>query len=278
MDIKTHYVGQGALAVVRHNGEAIVIDAHLPSSDLERRDHIREDLGYLLDKCSVAGLVLTGFDADHCSPDGVELILSRHWPHWVMYPKFHKDTDTVAEVFRIIERHERSRQFTAYPLRRHAVRVDTVSSRYLTGLTREFDLELFSPHFEDMDDSNNSSIVLRIRAHNDYSFSYLVTGDTENSRWERINQIFGDSLRSDVLAAPHHGSEDAAHPGAVRSINPNTVLISAGYRNQYGHPHLQALRIYRSVAEQVYATNSPDVGSLYTTMDWEVGIKTVKHR
>ena len=158
------------------------------------------------------------------------------------------------------------------------MRVETVGSRYLTGLTGEFDLELFSPHFEDMDDSNNSSIVLKIGAHRDYSFSYLVTGDTKNSRWERINQIFGDSLRSDVVVAPHHGSEDAAHPGAIRSINPNTVLISAGYRNQYGHPHLQALRIYRSVAEHVCATNLPDVGSLYTTTDWGEGIKTVKHR
>ena len=284
MDVKTHYVGQGALAVVRHNYEAIIIDAHLPSSDLDLLDHIREDLYYSLNNCRVMGLVLTGFDADHCSPDGVELILSRHRPHWVMYPRYHKDTDTVAEVFRIIERHERSRQFTAYPLRRHAVRVDTVSSRYLTGLTRKFDLELFSPHFEDMDDSNNSSIVLRIKGHDDYSFSYLVTGDTENSRWERINQIFGDRLRSDVLAAPHHGSEDAAHPGALRSINPNTVLISAGYDNQYGHPHPQALRIYRSVAKQVYATNLRDagshsrsVGSLFTTTNWE-GFKTVKHR
>lgn len=112
----------------------------------------------------------------------------------------------------------------------------------------------------------------------------LVIGDTENSRWDRIYQIFGNRLRSDVLAAPHHGSEDAAHAGALRSIKPNTVLISAGYGNQYGHPHPQALRIYRSVAKQVYATNlrevgshSRSVGSLFTTTNWE-GIKTVKHR
>ena len=75
MDITTIYVGQGALAVVRHQGAAIIVDTHLPSSDRKLRDRIETDLSLSLYDHRVAGLVLTGFDADHSSPEGVKLIL-----------------------------------------------------------------------------------------------------------------------------------------------------------------------------------------------------------
>lgn len=273
MDIATIYVGQGALAVVRHQGEAIIVDAHLPSSDRKLRERIETELYFSLHDHRVAGLVLTGFDADHSSPDGVKLILRKYNPDWVMYPKYYKETGTASDVFRVIEHYKR--QYADNRLRRVPVRVDDVNSRVLNGLARQFSFELFSPHFEDMDSSNNSSIVLKITTRGENSFSYLVTGDTENSRWERINQIFGTELQSHVLAAPHHGSGNAAHSGVVRSIDPDAVVISAGHNNQYGHPHSQALKIYRSVTEHVHATNLDGVGSLFTKKSWG-RIETVK--
>lgn len=44
MDVATFYVGQGALAVVRHQGEAIIVDAHLPSSDSQLRGRVASQL------------------------------------------------------------------------------------------------------------------------------------------------------------------------------------------------------------------------------------------
>ena len=265
MSILTLYVGQGALAVVRNGGEAIIVDSYLPGVDDRLRRRVKEMLDRILRGHRTAGLVLTGFDADHSSPDGVDLILSRYEPGWIMYPKYYKDTDTASKVFRIIESHERRRSSTLNPLRRVSVRVDTVESRELEGLSTRFRLELFSPHFEDMDNSNNSSIVLRVTGLGVNTFSYLITGDTEKDRWERINEIFGGNLRSQVLAAPHHGSKNAVHIGALLNIEPNTVLISAGVDNQYGHPDPQAVRVYRQVAEHVYSTNVEGGVSLYTT-------------
>ena len=172
-----------------------------------------------------------------------------------MYPKYFKDTDTASKLFRVIERHEHNRRFTLNPLQRVPVRVDAVDSRFLGGLSTNFRLELFSPHFEDMDNSNHSSIVLRVTGIGSNAFSYLITGDTEKDRWENINKIFGSALRSQVLAAPHHGSKNAVHPEALVSISPNTVLISAGVNNQYGHLDPEAVRVYSRVAEHVYTTN-----------------------
>ncbi len=146
-----------------------------------------------------------------------------------------------------------------------SVRLDRLESRHMSDLATQFNLELFSPHIEDMDSSNNSSIVLKLTGLDDTSFTYLVTGDTESERWERINEFFGEHLRSDVMAAPHHGSRTGVNAESVLLVNPNTVLISAGVDNQYGHPDSAALQVFGAVARHVFATNATDDGTcLYT--------------
>ena len=264
MDVLTLYVGQGAMSLVRNGGEAVFVDSLVPSSDDSVRVRIEEMLERVLRDHVSAGLILTGLDADHCCPNGIEMILSQYPPRWIMYPKYYKDTESATEAFNIISKHYNRRRRSASPLRRVSVRVDKIDSRLLTGLCQQFELELFSPHFEDMDNSNNSSIVLRLSGYGHEGFSYLITGDTENERWERINSIFGDALRSDVLAAPHHGSKNAAHPRTILLVSPNTVLISAGVENPYGHPDSQAVKAYQRVAKHVYATNTNGGVSLFT--------------
>jgi beta-lactamase superfamily II metal-dependent hydrolase len=264
MDILTFYVGQGDMALVRHNGEAIIVDSHFPDCLDGGQDKIADDLSQALVNHRVAGLVLTGFDADHCCPAGVEMILTTQEPDWVMYPKYYKETDCASEAFQIIERHERKRASSSTPLRRVSVRLDRFEHRMLDDLCDNFDFELFSPHMEDCDNSNNSSIVLRVTGAGAGGFSFLITGDTENGRWDRINQIFGSYLESDVLSAPHHGSKTGAHPETIVLVNPNTVLISAGVDNQYGHPDPQAVRAYAAVAPHVFATNVEGGVSLFT--------------
>ena len=124
--------------------------------------------------------------------------------------------------------------------------------------------ELFSPHTEDMDNSNNCSIVLKLVGLGGDGFAYLITGDTENERWDTITRLFGDGLKSDVLSAPHHGSKNAAHPKMALLVSPNTVEISAGVDNQYGHPDPQAVKVYNRVAEHVFQTNIENGVSLHT--------------
>jgi beta-lactamase superfamily II metal-dependent hydrolase len=255
MDVSTIYVGQGALAVVRHAGEAIIVDSHVENADDDTLRVLQSTLGRLLKGYVVRGLVLTGFDADHAHPDGVDLILTDFEPDWVMYPTYFKDTDSATNVFRVIDKHVKKRQQGGNPLEKLSVRVDKVDDRELHGLAASFTFELFSPHIEDMDNSNNCSIVLKMSGIGHGGFSYLVTGDTENARWERINALFGDSLAAHVLAAPHHGSKNAANAETILLVSPNTVLVSAGVDNQYGHPDPQAIAAYQRVATHVYSTH-----------------------
>jgi beta-lactamase superfamily II metal-dependent hydrolase len=227
-------------------------------------EQIENGLDHYLARSDVRGFILTGLDRDHACPAGVESILTRYEPGWIMYPKYFKDTDTASEVFDIIARHEKRRAQTSHPLVRHSVRVDKVESRILTGLASYFTFEIFSPHMDDMDNSNNSSIVLKLVGLDQNGFRYLITGDTETDRWDSINRYFGKYLASDVMAAPHHGARTGLNARTLLLVNPDTVLISAGVDNSYGHPYGVAVQAYQQVAKHVYCTIAEEGKCLLT--------------
>jgi beta-lactamase superfamily II metal-dependent hydrolase len=254
MQVITGNVGQGALAIVRHQSEAVIIDTNIPAAG-DTVAFVKELLVFALKGYKLKGLILTGFDDDHSDDVGVALILRKYRPDWVMYPTYYKDSKTAARVFAVIDGEVAARKDSANPLVRKSVRVDNLASRSLTGLSEQFDFELFSPHIKDMDCSNNCSIVTKITGRGPRGFSYLVTGDTEIARWDTISRFYGSALKSHVLAAPHHGSKNAVHPAALLHISPHTVLISAGVESEYGHPHPAAVRVYKEVAKYIFSTN-----------------------
>ena len=259
MDVFTLYVGQGSLAALRVGNEGVIIDAHMPECDEVCPAEIQQSLKVYFRGVTVRGLVLTGLDGDHAHPLGVEWILTHFQPPWIMYPKYYKDTDCAAEVFAHIDRHEVKRRAQGRPLKRYSVRVDRLDSREIAGLGNNFSFGLFSPHIEDMDSSNNCSIVAKVVGRDSSSFRYLITGDTEIARWERISALFGDSIAADVMAAPHHGALSGLYPKTLLNVSPNTVLISAGVDSQFEHPSPAAVAAYSRVAKHVYATNAGDV-------------------
>lgn len=266
MQLLTLYVGQGSLAAVRAGNEVIIVDAHMP--DIENHITVAEieaTLDVFVGERLVRGLILTGFDRDHACPTGVDSILKRYEPMWVMYPKYYKDTDSAADVFATIASEVTRREKTQWPLVLHSVHVNAEDSRYLFQLANNFTFELFSPHMDDMDSSNNSSIVMKLGGIGVDGFRYLITGDTETERWENINKYFAKYLASDVMAGSHHGSRNGVNAKTLLAVNPNTVLISAGVENSYGHPDSVAVQAYQQVAKHVYATNSVEEGTCLFT-------------
>ncbi len=99
---------------------------------------------------------------------------------------------------------------------------------------------------------------------NDYSmvlevlygkFSMLLTGDVgvdgENSMLEA-----GVLHRKeyDILKAAHHGSKYTNSAEWLARIRPKLTIISAGYKNRYGHPHRETLERLAAVESQVRKT------------------------
>jgi competence protein ComEC len=255
MNVITVNVGQGALSIVRHNGEAIVVDSRIPPSGDGTVSFVKQMFASSLRNHAVRGFILTGLDSDHCDLVGAAIVLQKYRPNWVMYPRCYKDSDEARLVFGLIDEQVEERLGSANPLRKISVRLDKLTSRKLPGLSTNFDFELFSPHVEDMNSSNNCSIVLKLTGTGPRGFSYLITGDTERERWCSIEEFFRGSLKSHVMAASHHGSSNGVHPASLLHIAPHTVLISAGVDSQYGHPDPAAMKVYRSVAKYVYSTS-----------------------
>ncbi len=77
-----------------------------------------------------------------------------------------------------------------------------------------------------------------------HHFRYCLAGSVYSS---------GDES-ADVMAAPHHGARTGLNPKTLLLVNPNTVLISAGVDNSYGHPYGVAVQAYQQIAKHVFCT------------------------
>ncbi len=271
MEILTINVGQGAFVVVRDPDEAVIIDTRIPSGGDRSTEYVKGALALAVKDRNVRGLVLTGFDRDHADVSGVAISLRKYRPDWVMYPMYKKPTAAATAVFDVIRDEEQSRRSTRQPLERLSIRLDKLESRKAPAgaLCSAMSFELFSPHPDGMDSSNDSSLVAKISSR---VLTYLVTGDAEVGRWETIGRLFRGGLKSDVMAAPHHGSRNGAHLAALQHIQPHTVLISAGVGNSYGHPHREALAAFRAVGAEVHSTHEGH--SLHTYRDRAGRIRT----
>ncbi|MDU4961480.1 MAG: ComEC/Rec2 family competence protein [Sporomusaceae bacterium] len=101
-------------------------------------------------------------------------------------------------------------------------------------------------------DVNNSSIVARL-SYGD--FSMLLTGDAESESEAIMVKRFGSALKSRVLKSPHHGSRTSSSPAFLKAVAPETVVISTGAGNEYGHPHAAVMKRYQNAKLTVYRTD-----------------------
>jgi beta-lactamase superfamily II metal-dependent hydrolase len=258
VNIYTLNVGQGQFVVVTGNTQALIIDTYVPLAPTNDIINIKAALAKILQGKELVGLMVTGFDSDHFNEVGLKIVLNKYRPNWIMYPKYFKGTKNADTCFAVIKTFETQKVIT-----KHSINLEINNTRFYNKLSSEFQIEVFSPHAEDMNSSNNCSLVCKIKELAS-SRSYLVTGDTENDRWSSITKIFGDSIKADVLDAPHHGSKNGISAAAMALIKPHTVLISAGVDNQYGHPDLEAITHFTAHAEKYYATCHGNGQSLRT--------------
>jgi competence protein ComEC len=104
---------------------------------------------------------------------------------------------------------------------------------------------------------NDNSCVLKIEAEQG---TVLLTSDIEASAEAWLVETYGTALKAKVVIAPHHGSKTSSTFDFIKAVQPGYALISAGYRNQFGHPHPDVLQRY----EQIKAKwlNTADKGAI----------------
>jgi competence protein ComEC len=98
---------------------------------------------------------------------------------------------------------------------------------------------------------NDASVVAKLITDN--GSSVLFTGD---AGFEIENELMAGNanLDSDILKASHHGSKYATSSEFLKSVSPETAVISSG-KNSYGHPHEELISRIESYGAAIKRTD-----------------------
>ncbi|MBS4194748.1 DNA internalization-related competence protein ComEC/Rec2 [Lederbergia citri] len=105
--------------------------------------------------------------------------------------------------------------------------------------------------FDDHYEGNNSSLVLFAIFG---GLSWIFMGDVEKEGEEEIIRAY-EKLNANVLKVGHHGSKTSSTFDFIHFVQPDFAIISAGYKNRYGHPHKQVLDILEENKVYIYRTD-----------------------
>lgn len=113
-----------------------------------------------------------------------------------------------------------------------AVWISHADSDHVGGLTQilrevpaeEVEFRVLAP-LEDLESTNENSLVYKLCYK---KFSMLFCGDIEEKAERLLLDIYGDTLRADVLKVPHHGSASATSDALLEAVQPQYAVISSG--------------------------------------------------
>ncbi len=132
--------------------------------------------------------------------------------------------------------------------------------------------ELLAPPESQFTKENDNSCVLKITALNG---SVLMPGDIETAAEQWLLEQHGEQLKATVLIAPHHGSKTSSGLDFLKQVDPEYILVSAGYKNRFHHPHHTISRRYDDLG--INWLNTANQGAL-TLMFTDTGIQLNRYR
>ena len=116
--------------------------------------------------------------------------------------------------------------------------------------------EMLYPSSDDYLDENNKtnelSCVLKVSTS---KYSVLLTGDIGKKEEEKLLIRQGEKLKSDILMAPHHGSNTSSTWPFLLTVKPDYAVFQAGYLNPYHHPHYKVIDRYELMNTVAYRTD-----------------------
>ena len=215
-------VGQGQAMILQSEGRNYLIDCG-GDSDTQTADTVAQTLlsqgVHRLD-----GIILTHYDRDHAG--GLEYLLTRIQTDLLLVP------DTV--------------DVKTYP------QVDGTVCYVDEDLEITFGdakLTVFGPIYSGS--SNENSLCVLFEREN---CAILVTGD-RSGFGERMLLRHTCLTDVDVLIAGHHGAKTSTSEALLQAVTPETVFISVGENNIYGHPDEALLERLREFGCSVYRTD-----------------------
>lgn len=100
------------------------------------------------------------------------------------------------------------------------------------------------------DRDNDSSCVLLVEGRGG---RLLLTGDVSSKVEPQVAAALGPGPRPFMLV-PHHGSKTSSGAAFIAAVQPPLALVSAGWRNRFGHPKPEVLARYAAAGVPVFNT------------------------
>jgi competence protein ComEC len=131
-------------------------------------------------------------------------------------------------------------------------------------------LQIIPPPGDESYGTNDNSVGL-VLTYGD--FTAALTGDAEQPEfaWWQAN-VPGLLTDVDVYKSAHHGSPNGDSVESVTTFDPETVVISVGEDNSYGHPSPEALTLYESVGADIYRTDLSGTIIVSATADGQYAV------
>jgi competence protein ComEC len=120
---------------------------------------------------------------------------------------------------------------------------------------------------------NNNSLVLKVSFQN---VSFLLPGDIEAEAERELTSLACTTLKSNVLLAPHHGSQNSSTNGFLKCVRPDIAVMPAGWKNIFGFPHQNTLKRYQAQGCRIFRTDRHGAITI-TTDGTDVVVKPFLH-
>jgi len=219
-------VGQGLAVLVRTHDHLLVYDtgARFPSGF---------DLGEAVVLSSIHALGITKLDT---------LMIS------------HGDNDHAGGAAAIVAAFPQARRYAGEP-----ARMPMPSGQCVAGQSWQWDgvnFRLLSPARGGGNQDNDSSCVLLVEGR---AGRVLLTGDISSRVEPQVAAAMAPGP-APVLLMPHHGSKSSSSAEFLAAVKPSLALVSAGWRNRFGHPHPEVMTRYADGGVPVL--NTADEGAI----------------
>lgn len=234
-------VGQGNAVLVESEGEYMLIDG----GDREYSSFV---VSYLKNAgvTELSYVISSHYDADHLN--GVVGALNAFPCETVLAADYVTDTRVYDSFCEAVAEQGIS---LVYP---------SVGDVYEFG---DAEFTVVCPDSYDYADVNDDSVGIRL-VHGENSF--LICGDAGKASEDAMLES-GVLLDSDVYLASHHGSDGSSTAEFLEAVSPETVVISVGADNSYGHPSERVLEDVMAVGAEIYRTDLQ--GTVTVTSDGE---------
>lgn len=212
-------VGQGQCLILHTDGNTFLIDCG--GSNDEIAANVAADTLLSRGITQLDGIILTHGDRDHAG--GIPYLLQRIETEFIMLSATAEDSIRGQQVIAV--------------------------SEDMTITTEHAKITVFGPTFSP--ESNENSLCVLFEREN---CAILITGDRS---WMGELMLMHDHTLPDVdlLIAGHHGSKNSTSAELLHTVSPETVFISVGKSNAYGHPAGETLERLKEFGCAVFRTD-----------------------